>query len=201
VTLTDKQRTWFRYGVDYLAPLAFLVTYFATKDMMKASGALVVGSLVALAAGLIVERRIAPLPAFMAVAGIIFGGLTLIFHDDRFIKIKATAINTALGGLLLGGIALGKNPLKLLLGEAVKMPAEGWRKLGIRYGCFYLVLAVLNEIVWRNFSNDVWVLFRMPGLHILTLVFGLSQVPLFMKYAGVEDESEIEKEVPPPPVG
>jgi intracellular septation protein len=194
--MTDKQRGWFRSGVDYLAPLAFLVAYFVTKDMMKASGALVVGSLVALAAGLIVERRIAPLPAFMAIAGIVFGGLTLIFHDDRFIKIKATAINGALGCLLLGGIALGKNPLKLLLGEAVKMPAEGWRKLGVRYGGFYLFLAVLNEIVWRNFSNDVWVLFRMPGLHLLTLAFGLTQVPLFMKYAGKDDEP-----VAPPPVG
>jgi intracellular septation protein len=196
VKMTDRQRGWFRAGVDYLAPLAFLIAYFVTKDMMKASGALVVGSLVALAAGLIVERRIAPLPAFMAVAGIVFGGLTLIFHDDRFIKIKATAINGALGALLLGGIALGKNPLKLLLGEAVKMPAEGWRKLGVRYGVFYLFLAALNEIVWRNFSNDIWVLFRMPGLHILTLAFGLSQVPLFMKYAGKEDEP-----VAPPPVG
>jgi intracellular septation protein len=194
--MTDKQRGWFRSGVDYLAPLAFLVAYLVTKDMMKASGALVVGSLVALAAGLIVERRIAPLPAFMAIAGIVFGGLTLIFHDDRFIKIKATAINGALGCLLLGGIALGKNPLKLLLGEAVKMPAEGWRKLGVRYGGFYLFLAVLNEIVWRNFSNDVWVLFRMPGLHLLTLAFGLTQVPLFMRYAGKEDEP-----VAPPPVG
>jgi intracellular septation protein len=194
--MTDKQRGWFRSGVDYLAPLAFLVTYLVTKDMMKASGALVVGSLVALAAGLIVERRIAPLPAFMAIAGIVFGGLTLIFHDDRFIKIKATAINGALGCLLLGGIALGKNPLKLLLGEAVKMPTEGWRKLGVRYGGFYLFLAVLNEIIWRNFSNDVWVLFRMPGLHLLTLAFGLTQVPLFMKYAGKDDEP-----VAPPPVG
>ena len=194
--MTDKQRGWFRSGVDYLAPLTFLVTYLVTKDMMKASGALVIGSLVALAAGLIVERRIAPLPAFMAVAGIVFGGLTLIFHDDRFIKIKATAINAALGCLLLGGIAMGKNPLKLLLGEALKMPTEGWRKLGVRYGFFYLFLAALNEVIWRNFSNDVWVLFRMPGLHLLTLVFGLSQVPLFMKYAGNEDEP-----VAPPPVG
>lgn len=200
VAMTEKQRTWFRYGVDYLAPLAFLLAYFVTKDMMKASGALVVGSLIALAAGLIVERRIAPLPAFMAVSGIVFGGLTLIFHDDRFIKIKATAINGALGCLLIGGVALGKNPLKMLLGEAVKMPTEGWRKLGLRYGGFYIVLAILNEIVWRNFSDATWVLFRMPGLHILTLIFGLSQVPLFMKYAGQTDE-EIEEEVAPPPVG
>lgn len=199
MAMTEKQRGWFRYGVDYFAPLAFLVTYFVTKDMMKASGALVVGSLIALAAGLIVERRIAPLPAFAAVAGIVFGGLALAFHDDRFVKIKATAINAALGALLLGGVAMGKNPLKLLLGEAVKMPLDAWRKLAVRYGIFYLFLAGLNEIVWRNFSNDIWVPFRMPGLMILTLIFSLSQVPFFMKYADQNDPEA--GEPPPPPVG
>jgi intracellular septation protein len=203
--VTDKQKTWFRYGVDYAAPLAFLVSYFATRDMLVATGVLVAASALALIAGLAVERRVAPLPAFMCVSGLVFGGLTLIFHDTRFIKIKATAINGALGVLLLGGLALGKNPLKLLLGEALKMPEEGWRKLGLRYGVFYLGLACLNEVVWRlhpistlaiqqgwNLGLDPagdaeWVLFRMPGLHILTLIFGLSQLPLLMKYLEVKD--------------
>ena len=124
--------------------------------------------------------------------------------------------------LLLGGLALGKNPLKLLLGEALKMPNEGWRKLGLRYGIFYLCLAALNEVVWRlhpisnlaiahgwklglDASGDAeWVLFRLPGLHILTLLFGLSQLPLLMRYLEVKDESEVAKEVDaasPPTVG
>jgi intracellular septation protein len=195
MTLTDKQRTWFRYGVDYIAIVAFFATYLVTKDMMKASGALVAGSLVALAAALIVERRIAWLPAFAAIAGIVFGGLALVFHDVRFVKIKATAINAALGALLLSGAAMGKNPLKLLLGEAVKMDAEGWRKLTIRFGVFYLCLAVLNEIVWRNFPESVWIWLRFPGLQLLTLLFSLTQAPLFMKYA---DGADADPPAPPP---
>jgi intracellular septation protein len=195
--MTDKQRTWFRYAVDYIGIVSFFATYFFSgRDMMKASAGLVIGSLIALAAGLIVERRIAWLPAFAAIAGIVFGGLALVFHDVRFVKIKATAINAALGALLLGGVAMGKNPLKLLLGEAVKMDAEGWRKLSIRFGCFYLVLAVVNEVVWRNFPESVWIFLRFPGLQILTLVFTLTQTPLFMKYAQQDDEP-----VAPPPVG
>jgi intracellular septation protein len=213
--VSDKSKAWFRHAVDYAAPLAFLVSYFVTRDMLTATGFLVGASAVALVAALVVERRIAPLPAFMCISGLVFGGLTLIFHDTRFIKIKATAINGALGVLLLGGIALGKNPLKLLLGEALKMPEEGWRKLGLRYGVFYLCLAVLNEIVWRlhpvstlaakygwNLGLDTagdaeWVLFRMPGLHILTLAFGLSQLPLLMKYLEAKEADA----ATPPTVG
>ena len=219
--MTDKHKKWFRMSVDYAAPLAFLIGYFVTRDMLFATGVLVVASAVALIAGLVVERRVAPLPAFMCISGLVFGGLTLIFHDTRFIKIKATAINGALGVLLLGGLALGKNPLKLLLGEALKMPEEGWRRLGLRYGIFYLCLAALNEVVWRlhpisnlaikhgwnlglDASGDAeWVLFRMPGLHILTLIFGLSQLPLLMKYLEVKDETDAEKAeaTAPPTVG
>lgn len=213
--MSDKSKAWFRHAVDYAAPLAFLVSYFVTRDMLAATGFLVGASAVALVAALVVERRIAPLPAFMCISGLVFGGLTLIFHDTRFIKIKATAINGALGVLLLGGLAVGKNPLKLLLGEALKMPEEGWRKLGVRYGVFYLCLAVLNEIVWRlhpvstlaqkygwNLGLDPagdaeWVLFRMPGLHILTLAFGLSQLPLLMKYLEAKDADA----ATPPTVG
>ena len=116
--MSDKSKTWFRYAVDYAAPLAFLISYFVTRDMLVATGFLVGASAAALLAALVVERRVAPLPAFMCISGLVFGGLTLVFHDTRFIKIKATAINGALGVLLLGGIALGKNPLKLLLGGA-----------------------------------------------------------------------------------
>ena len=219
--MTDKQKKWFRMGVDYAAPLAFLIGYFVTRDMLFATGVLVAASAVALVAGLVVERRLAPLPAFMCISGLVFGGLTLIFNDTRFIKIKATAINGALGVLLLGGLALGKNPLKLLLGEALKMPNEGWRKLGLRYGIFYLCLAALNEVVWRlhpistlaiqngwNLGLDPagdaeWVLFRMPGLHILTLIFGLSQLPLLMKYLDVKTPEDAEKvdAAAPPTVG
>ncbi len=219
--MTDKQKTWFRYSVDYAAPLGFLISYFVTRDMLVATGVLVAASAIALIAAFVVERRIAPLPAFMCVSGLVFGGLTLIFHDTRFIKIKATAINGALGVLLLGGLALGKNPLKLLLGEALKMPEEGWRRLGLRYGIFYLCLAALNEVVWRlhpisnlaiehgwklglDAAGDAeWVLFRMPGLHILTLIFGLSQLPLLMKYLEVKDEADAKKvdAAAPPTVG
>lgn len=176
-----KQHQWVRGAVDYGPLVVFMGTYFVTRDMMQATFGLVAGSAAALALGFIVERRIAPLPLLAGVFALIFGGLTLIFHDDRFVKMKPTVINVALGSAMLIGVALRKNPLKLLLGSALTLPDWAWRALTLRYGVFFLAQAVLNEIVWRTQSNDVWVLFRFPGLQILALVFSFSQLPLMMK--------------------
>lgn len=192
--MTTQSRRWVTWFVDYFALAAFLVGYFALgRDLQAATWALVAGSAVALAVGFAVERRIAPFPALAGGAALLFGGLTLIFHDARFLKMKPTVMNLVFAGLMFGGLALRKHPLKLLLGEAFEMPEDAWRKLTLRYGLFFAALAGLNELVWRTQSEEHWVLFRFPGLMLITLVFSLTQAPLLMKYVkGAE--------LPPPPV-
>ena len=127
-----------------------------------------------------------------ATAALLFGGLTLIFDDPRFLKIKPTVMNSLFGLALLGGLVLRKNPLKLVLGDAFDMPDTVWRRLTVRYAGMFFALAALNEAVWRTQPDTVWVMFRFPGLMLLTLVFTLSQVPLLMRYVKAED-------LPPPP--
>lgn len=180
--LSHKTRALIRSGVDYAGPLAFLVGYLVTRDMLSATWALVAASAIALAIGYGVERRIAPMPLFAGLAALIFGGLTLYFNDPRFVKIKPTAINTVLGLTMLGGLMLGRNPLKALMGEALKLPDKAWRTLTLRYGLFFLCVAALNEAVWRTQPETVWIWFRMPGLQILSLVFTATQLPLMMKH-------------------
>lgn len=173
-----------RAAVDYLGLAAFAVAFFASgKSFIVATWALVAGCAFALAVGLVVERRIAPLPALAGVAALIAGLLTLAFKDPVFVKMKPTVVNSILGLGLLAGLAAGKNPLKLLLGEALHLTDSGWRKLTVRYGLFFLVLAALNEVVWRTQSNETWVIFRMPGLPLLALAFSLAQVPVMLKEA------------------
>jgi len=92
-------------------------------------------------------------------------------------------MNLVYGGLLLGGLAMKKTPLKLLLGEAFPMTDQGWRILTLRYGLFFVALAGLNEIVWRTQPDATWVLFRFPGLMILTVLFSMSQAPVMMKHS------------------
>lgn len=188
----ENKRHWVRYFVDYAALVAFLATFLVTRNMQTATWGLVAGSIVAIAVGFAVERRIAPLPLFVGGAGLVFGGASLFFHDPRILKVKPTIVNTAIGLGLLVGLAMKKHPLKLVLGDAFDMPEATWRRLTINYAVFFVSLAALNELVWRTQSDETWVFFRFPGLMILTVVFSIAHAPLLMKYVKAE-------EIPPPP--
>ena len=113
---------------------------------------------------------------------VIFGGLTFLFDDPRFIKMKPTMINLLFAGALFVGVALGKSPLKVMLGEAFSLTEEGWRKLSYRWGFFFIALAVANEYVWRNYSETAWVNFKVFGILPLTFLFAISQIGLMRSY-------------------
>lgn len=181
--MSQQTRDWIRYFVDYFALLVFLVAFFATgRNLQQATWWLVGGSAVAIVVGIAVERRLAPFPLIAGGAALVFGGLTLFFHDPRFLKVKPTVMNLVFAAVLLIGLAMRKHPLKLLLGDAFEMPDSAWRTLTLRYGLFFVALAILNEIVWRTQSDSIWVVFRFPGLAILTVIFSLTQAPMLAKY-------------------
>jgi intracellular septation protein len=122
----------------------------------------------------------------------VFGGMTLAFHDPRFIKIKPTVVNVIFGAALLTGLAMRRNPLKWLLGEALALPDDGWRKLMLRYALYFLAMAALNEVVWRTQTDATWVNFHVWGQWVCVLLFSLSQIPFMMKYMKAI-------QAPPPP--
>nr|WP_314526944.1 septation protein IspZ [uncultured Brevundimonas sp.] len=190
-----KNRQWIRQVVDFGALAAFMVSYFVTRDMILATWVLVFASAVALAVGFAVERRFAPLPLITGLFALVFGLLTVFTHDDLYVKLKLTVQNGLLAVILLGSIPLKKYPFKALLGSAIKVNDAAWRKLTLRYGLYFLTVAILNEIfrspaavtaIWHALGrdtpnpNDVWASFR-GLLWISASVFGLSQVPLIMK--------------------
>lgn len=187
-----------RMGVDFGAPAAFLVSYFVTKDILLATWWLVAGSAAALLAGWLFERRVAPLPLIAGVAAIIFGGLTLVFEDDMWVKVKPTVLNLMFAGFLLGGRLMGKQPLKVVLGEMIQLPDDAWRKLSVRYGLFFLFQAVLNEVVWRTQSTEVWALLRFPGLQITSLIFSATQFPLILRGAKAMEAAKTPETATPP---
>ena len=187
---------WVRWFVDYAGLVIFLITLVATRSAVTASWAIVGGSVLALLVGLAFERRVAPMPLMTAVLGLIFGGLTIFFHDERFIKVKPTILYTVFGLFLITGALRGKNPLKVLMGDAFHLPDPVVRTLTLRYALFFFALAVANEAVWRTQSTVFWGFFKFPGVPIIIFVFAMSQAPLMMKH--MPDEAAEPKPAEPP---
>jgi intracellular septation protein len=181
LAFSKQHAAWIRSGVDYGSLLAFVGTLLVTHDFMKATVVLVVTSIIALAVGLAVERRVAPLPLLTGVAALIFGTLTLVFHDKSFVKMKLTFVDGFLTLLLFGGVILKRNPLKSLLGSSMHLTDDCWRTLSIRYGVFFMLCAIANEFVWRTQTDARWGIFRL-AVFGAALLFSLAQTPYLMKH-------------------
>ncbi len=134
------------------------------------------------------------LPIMAIVSGVIvvvFGGATLVFQNDTFIKMKPTIIYLLFAGTLFGGLILRKPLLAMVFDQMFHLTEEGWRKLTVRWALFFLALAVLNEIVWRTQSTDTWVTFKVFGVTPLTFIFAALQYPLLVKHdARPRDKAE-----------
>jgi len=187
-------RQWIRQAVDFGALVAFGAAYVLLRvqgldgreALVQATWVLVGASAIALAVGYLVERRLAPLPLLAGGFALVFGALTLFFHDPVLLKVKLTIQNGLLAAVLLGSLPFGKYPFKYLLGDSIPITDAAWRGMTIRYGCYFAVIAVANEIVWRTQTEDTWVAFR-GILWIAALVFGAAQIPYIMKHM-IRDE-------------
>jgi intracellular septation protein len=187
---------WVRTFVDFVPAVGFLVTLIATRNFLTATWVLVAASALALAVGWFVEKRLAPLPLFTGILALIFGGLTLYFDDPRFVKMKMTFAEVALGLTLVIGVAIGKNPLKALMGDTVVMPDPAWRTLTFRYAAFFFAGAIANEIIWRTQSDVFWGSWKV-GFLVLSILFAFAQTPFMMKHMqGAKDDAG----PPEPPV-
>jgi intracellular septation protein len=166
-----------------IGPLVLFFAANARFGIFAATAAFMVAVLAALSVSYAMTRHLAIMPLVTAVIVLIFGTLTLVLHNDTFIKLKPTIIYVLFGGTLLGGLAFGKTFLGILFDSVFDLTEEGWRKLTWRWAVFFFALAVLNEIVWRNFSTDLWVSFKLFGVVPLTFLFGAAQYPLLQRYA------------------
>jgi intracellular septation protein len=166
-----------------------LLVFFAANSrfgIFAATGAFMAAIVIALAVAYALTRHLPIMPLVTAIVVVVFGTLTLVLHDELFIKVKPTIIYVLFGGVLLVGLAFGKSLLGIVFDSVFHLTEEGWRKLTLRWALFFLALAVLNEIVWRTQTTDIWVDFKVFGVLPLTFLFAALQYPLLEKYAAPE---------------
>jgi intracellular septation protein len=171
-----------------LGPLAIFFFANSRFGIFTATAVFMVAITVALALSWFLTRKLAIMPLITGIVVLVFGGLTIYLHDDLFIKLKPTIVNCLFGTILLGGLYFGKSLLGYVFDSVFKLTDEGWRLLTLRWGVFFFVLAIINEIVWRNFSTDFWVSFKVFGFMPITLAFTLFQMPLITKHTLPEED-------------
>ena len=170
-----------------IGPLAVFFIFYTQSGLQEAILPLMVATVIAVLVSYILEKKIPIMPTLGAGIVLIFGGLTIYFNDETFIKMKPTIINAVFAIILYGGIIFKKPLLKYLLGAALKLEEEGWKILTQRWIAFFIALAVLNEVVWRTQTTDLWVNFKVFGILPITFIFTMSQFPLIKKYQIQED--------------
>lgn len=177
-----------------LGPLVVFFIVNSRADIFSGTAWFMGAMVLSLVLSWLLLKRIAIMPLVTGVVVLIFGGLTLWLHDDTFIKIKPTIVNSLFGLVLLGGMLFGQSLLKYVFGDVYKLKPKGWTILTMRWGIFFFVLAVLNEVVWRTQSTDFWVAFKVWATMPLTVVFAALQLPVLTKYAPDHKVHEI---IPP----
>lgn len=166
-----------------MAPLGAFFLGFKLGDLYLATALIMATTLIALAVHWFVERKLALNPLLTGGLVMVFGGLTLLLKDDTFIKMKPTIINLLFAVTLMAGALIWKKGLlSYLLEMAFHLSDEAWRVLSLRWGFFFLFLAVLNEMIWRSFSTEFWVNFKVFGMLTCTIVFSISQYGFIKKH-------------------
>ncbi|MDC1184700.1 septation protein A [Alphaproteobacteria bacterium] len=178
-------KSFYKILID-IGPLAVFFIFYTRSGLQASILPFMVATIIAVLFSYILEKKIPIMPTVGAGIVLLFGGLTIYFDNDVFFKMKPTIINILFAIILYGGILIDKPLLKYLLGAALKLEEAGWKILTQRWIGFFIALAVLNEIVWRTQSTDVWVSFKVFGILPITFIFTMTQFPLIKKYQ-IED--------------
>ena len=165
-----------------LGPLAVFFFANARYHLFVATGAFMVAVVAAMIVSYVVTRHVPLMALVTGVIVLVFGTLTLVLHDETFIKVKPTIIYGLFAAILGGGLLFGRSFIAILFNQMFNLTPKGWRILTARWALFFLGMAVLNEIIWRTQSTDFWVSFKLFGAVPITMIFAIVQMPLMKRY-------------------
>jgi intracellular septation protein len=165
-----------------LGPLIVFFVTNARYHLFVATGAFMLAIAVAMIASYVVTRHVPLMALVTGVIVMVFGTLTLVLHDETFIKVKPTIIYGLFALVLGGGLLFGRSFIAILFDQMFNLTPLGWRILTLRWAAFFLAMAILNEFIWRTQTTDFWVGFKAFGVIPLTMAFAVTQMPLIKRY-------------------
>ncbi|MEZ5764625.1 MAG: septation protein A [Xanthobacteraceae bacterium] len=179
-----------------LGPL--LIFFFANAkfDLFVATGAFMVAIVTSIVVSYVVMRHVPMMAIVSGVIVLVFGTLTLVLHDETFIKVKPTIIYGLFGLILGGGLLFHKSFIAVMFDQMFNLTPAGWRALTLRWTLFFIAMAVLNEIIWRTQTTDFWVGFKAFGVLPITAIFAMAQMPLINRHSiqpATADASDTER--------
>src|SRR6201995_356117 len=165
-----------------LGPLVVFFAANAKFHLFVATGAFMVAIVAAMIASYVVTKHVPLMSLVTGVIVLVFGTLTLVLHDETFIKVKPTIIYALFAVVLGGGLLFGRSFLAIVFDQMFNLTPQGWRILTLRWALFFAALAVLNEVIWRTQTTDFWVNFKVFGVTPLTMIFAVTQMGLIKRY-------------------
>jgi intracellular septation protein len=168
--------------VTELGPLIVFFAVNAKFHLFAATAAFMAAIVVAMIASYVVTRHVPIMALVTGIIVLVFGTLTLVLHDETFIKVKPTIIYALFAAVLGGGLLFGRSFIAIMFDQMFNLTPAGWRSLTFRWALFFAAMAVLNEAVWRTQTTDFWVGFKAFGVLPLTTIFAIAQMPLIKRY-------------------
>lgn len=200
--MSNPTPAWVKPALEFGPLMIFLLVYMRIKERVfdiggtEYSGFIIATALfvplILVSTGILwrISGKLPVMQVFSAVLVLLLGGLTIWLNDPQFIKMKPTFLYIFFATLLAGGLLAGRNLLNIVMGGALKLRHEGWRVLTWRFVGLMLAMAAANEVVWRNFSEQSWVYFKIFGLPLLLIGFMLLQAGLITRYAEEEENPQ-----------
>jgi intracellular septation protein len=189
-------------GMRLALDLGPLAVYFAAyslsgKDIFLATALFMGVTGLAMILSLVLYRKISPIQIFSAIMVLLLGGLTIWLHKDWIIKIKPTIYYLTVGAILAWGLITGRPTLQAVLGQAYPgLTQEGWRLLSRNWAAFFVLLAIANELVWRNFSTEFWLGYKLWGSMPATILFAAANIPMLIRH-GLNADAKDKVKIPP----
>ena len=181
---------WLEFGPLLVFFVAFQILKRSNPDgaMLQAAGLFAIVAILALIISWVKHKTVSPMLILSTVIIAITAGLAIAFDNKVIFFMKPTLVNSMFGLAVIGGVFFNRNIVEMLLGSAFEMPLDKWNVIAIRWGLFFFFCAALNEVIWRNFSEEFWVNFKVFGFMPLTIIFTLTQIPFIQKHGKIKNQ-------------